>query len=337
MVRSFLLPDTVQMTTAPLSRGVALPIAEHRLVARVARLYYESGLTQQQIGDFLGLSRMKVNRLISLASKAGIVQIQIIGPDEPHAALLHKLQSEFRLRAARIVSDPLPEETLRGVLAAAAADWLAEQLRDDLVIGLGLGRTVALIPQTFSVASPVDCRFVTLEGVGVSPNAGFAAYDVTSRLAEAAGGRAGIISAPTFVSTASIRNALIAEPSVSVALEIARNAALMIQSVGTVTTDGLLFRHGTLTASDLTRLQKAGAVGDALGHFFDSDGDRIPWPTDELHVGLTLEDLKECPTSALVAGGEDKVLAIRGAIRGQFVNALITDAYTAERLLDLGP
>jgi DNA-binding transcriptional regulator LsrR (DeoR family) len=325
------------MTTTTAQRTIGLPLAEHRLCARVARLYYESGMTQEQIGEFLGLSRMKVNRLLSLATKSGVVQIQIVGPDEPHSELMHRLQLEFRLKDAMVVSDPLPEQDLRTVLASAAAVWLADRLEDGLVVGLGLGRTVAQIPETFAVARPIDCRFVTLEGVGVSPNAGFAAYDVTSRLAEATGGAAGIISAPTFVSTPTIRSALMVEPSVSASLDVARRAALMIQSVGTVTDDALLFRHGTLTASDLTRLHTAGAVGDALGHFFDAEGQPVPWPTDELHIGLTLDDLRRCPTSALVAGGEAKVLAIRGAIRGRYANALITDAATADRLLAVGP
>ena len=332
----FLFTATVQMITSAPSRTINLPPADHRLCARVARLYYESELTQEQIGDFLGLSRMKVNRLLRLASTSGVVQIQIIGPDEPHAELLHQLQLLFRLKDARVVSAPLPEQSLRSVLAAAASQWLADQLEENLVIGIGLGRTVALMPETFSVPQPVACRFVTLEGVGVSPNAGFAAYDVTSRLAEAAGGTAGIISAPTFVSTAAIRSALIVEPSVRDSLDVARKAGLMLQSVGTVTTDALLYRHGTLSASDLAQLDKAGAVGDALGHFFDANGTHVPWPTDDLHVGLTLEELKDCPTSALVAGGEDKVVAIRAAIRGGFANTLITDADTAQVLLDVG-
>ena len=315
---------------------ISLPLAEHRLCARVSRLYYESELTQEQIGEFLGLSRMKVNRLLRLASTSGVVQIQIVEPDEPHAELLHQLQLAFRLKDARVVSAPLPEQSLRTVLASAASEWLAEQLEDNLTVGLGLGRTVALMRETFSVTRPVSCRFVTLEGVGVSPNAGFAAYDVTSRLAEAAGGTAGIISAPTFVSSPEVRSALMAEPSVRDGLEVARKAGLMLQSVGSVTTDALLFRHGTLSGEDLGELEKAGAVGDALGHFFDANGEHIPWPTDNLHIGLTLNDLKACPRSALVAGGQDKVTAIRAAIRGGFVNTLITDAETAQQLLDLG-
>ncbi len=323
-------------TPLPTSRSIRLTLAEHRLCARVARLYYEAEMTQEQIGELLGLSRMKVNRLLTQATRAGIVHIEIIGPDEPYFELTHQLQLAFHLKDVRVVADPQPEQDRRSVLAAAAASWLADQLEDGLVVGLGLGRTVAQIPETFAVPRPVPCRFVTLEGVGVSPNAGFAAYDVTSRLAEAAGGTPWIISAPTFVSTASVRNALMAEPTVKASLDVARNAGVMIQSVGTVTDDALLVRHGTLSAGDLGRLRKAGAVGDALGHFFDTNGAHVPWPTDDLHVGLTLDDLRACSTSALVAGGEEKVPAILAAIRGRIGNALITDASTANRLLDLG-
>lgn len=315
-------------------RKVDLPVDEHRLCARVARLYYSSHLTQEQIGQRLGLSRMKVNRLLKLAIETGVVQIRIIDVDEPHAELVEALEAAFQLREVRVVPDPPSEPELRPALAAAAGSWLAEQLTDGLVIGVGLGRTVALLPAAFSVPQPIDCRFVTLEGVGVSPNAGFAAYDVTSRLADAAGGRAEVISAPTFVSSATVRNALLTEPSVEAALAVARSAGLMIQSVGTVSTDAPLFRHGTLASADLVRLEASGAVGDALGHFFDADGNHVPWPTDELHVGLVLDDMRRCPTSALVAGGIDKVPAIRGALRGRIANVLITSATTARALIE---
>jgi lsr operon transcriptional repressor len=323
------------MPTQATQRKIDLPVAEHRLCARVARLYYESELTQEQIGERLGLSRMKVNRVLSLAARSGVVTFHIVDPDEPHQELQHRLQSTFGLKDAVVVSEPAPERPLRSVLAAAAAAWLAGRLRTDLVVGLGLGRTVALLPETFAVARPIACRFIPLEGVGLSPDAGFAAYDVTSRLAEAAGGKAEIISAPTFVSSPIIRDALLAEPAVAASLRVARGAGLMIQSLGSVSSDALLLRHGTLSKSDLQQLRKAGAVGDALGHFFDSDGVHIPWSTDDLHIGLTLEDLKACPTSAVVAGGEDKVLGIRAAIRGGFLNALITDSATASRLLEM--
>jgi len=42
---------------------------------KVARLYYEQGLTTDAIATELGLSRPKVSRLLSYARRSGLVEI----------------------------------------------------------------------------------------------------------------------------------------------------------------------------------------------------------------------------------------------------------------------
>jgi deoxyribonucleoside regulator len=320
----------------------ALPPDQYRLIVRVSRLYYESELTQEQIGVKLGISRMKVNRLLTLARTAGIVQVRIVEHPEPFGKLSHRLLTTFELQDVRIAAAPLEEDggpdedALRSVIAAEAAAWLVDRLEPKLVVGLGLGRTVSRLPESFAPNRQIDAVFATLEGVGTSPNAGFASYNVTSRLADAVGGTAEIVSAPTFVSDPSLQGPLLSEPSVAASIDIARNAGIAIQSIGTVSSDATLFRHGTLTDDDLQQLRDAGAVGDALGHFYDDDGQHVPWWTDNTHVGLTLDEVKKLPTSAVVAGGAAKVAAIRAALRGGIFNVLITDDVSAEMLLELG-
>jgi len=302
-------------------RGIPLDPAQHRLCARTAKLYYESELTQAEIGDILGISR-------SLARESGVVQIRIIGTEEPYGDLQHELATALRLQDVRVVPTvPFPDG-LRESIAAGAANWLHDQLEPGVVIGLGLGRTIALLPETFAPKAPVS---------GTSANAGFAAYNVTSRLADAAGGRAVIVSAPTFVSDPTLRDGLLSEPSVSATLNVARNADIVVQSVGTVATDALLYQHGMLDQNDLRELHSAGAVGDALGHYFDAEGNHVPFRTDDAHIGLTLDDLRKLPTSALIAGGTDKVPVIRAAIAGGYFNVLITDSEAATQLLELTP
>ena len=313
-----------------------LPAAQHRLCVRVSRLYYESDLTPEQIGEKLGISRMKVNRLLRLARQAGIVQVKIVGTQDSFGDLAHQLLTMFDLKDARIAAAPITEDGLRSAIAAEASAWLVERLESNLVVGLGLGRTVSLLPDTFTSDGRIDCVFATLEGVGTSPNAGFAAYNVTSRLADAVGGTADIISAPTFVSDPSVVDLLLSEPSVASSLDVARGAGIAIQSVGTLSSDATLYRHGTLTDDDLVSLREAGAVGDALGHFFDENGEHVPWWTDSTHVGLTFDELKKLPTSALIACGAAKVPAIRAALRGNIFNVLITDDVSAETLLEFG-
>lgn len=318
-----------------------LPPDQYRLIARVSRLYHESDLTQEQIGKKLGISRMKVNRLLTLARTAGIVQVRIVEHPESFGELSHRLLTAFELKDVCIVAAPLGEDggpdegALRSAIAAEAATWLVHWLEPNIVVGLGLGRTMSLLHESFAPNRQIDAVFTTLEGVGTSPNAGFAAYDVTSRLADSVGGRAKIVSAPTFVSDPSLQGPLLSEPSVAASIDVARSAGIAIQSVGTVSSGATLYLHGMLTDDDLQQLRDAGAVGDALGHFYDDHGQHVPWWTDNTHVGLTFDELKKLPTSALVAGGAAKVPAIRAALRGNIFNVLITDDVSAEMLLEL--
>ena len=56
-------------------------------------------------------------------------------------------------------------------------------------------------------------------------------------------------------------------------------------------------------------------------------------PLDDRVIGVTLEELKQTPRVVGVAGGDRKVEAIRGCLIGGFVNVLVTDKFTAEKLL----
>ena len=48
---------------------------------------------------------------------------------------------------------------------------------------------------------------------------------------------------------------------------------------------------------------------------------------------MTLADIRKVPRRIAVVAGSDKVEAVIGAIRGGYINTLITDASCAEGLL----
>ena len=272
--------------------------------------------------------------MLRLAKDAGVVEVRIKGVEEPTEALTDALVAQWRLRDAVVVTDAHGAEALGTALAAGASAWLARQLAPRLRVGFGLGRTISRLPDTFRVERPTDCVFTEIEGAAPDESAGFASYNVTSRMAAIAGARAEFISAPTFVSEPALRDRLLEEPSIARGLERARQSDIVMQSVGTVSESALMRIHDVLTDKDLDELRARGAVGDALGHYFDANGSHVPFWTDDMHIGLTLDDLTKVPLSALVAGGRDKLPAIAGALRGAFFNVLITDAETARALLE---
>lgn len=330
------LPEHMSTLMNKSARGAAvvkLSSEDRRLCVRAARLYYESDLTQEQIGKQLGLSRVKVIRVLRLAKEAGIVEFHITGIGEPTEAIEDQLVAAFRLRDAVVVPDAPTTNGLTAELAKGAAGWLAACLRPGMRIGLGLGRTISKLPEAFRVDRPIDCSFTEIEGAASNETTGFASYDVTAQMASIVGGRTELVYAPTFVSDRSLRDRLIQEASIARALERARRSDIILQSVGTVSGSALLHIHGVIGVEDLEQLRAAGAVGDALGHYFDADGQHVPFRTDDTHIGLTLDDLKRAPISAVVAGGPEKLPAIRGGLRGGFFNVLITDGDTARALL----
>ena len=109
---------------------------EHRLCARIARLYFHRDLTQEQIGDQLGLSRVKVNRMLRLAKDAGVVEVHIQGMEEPTESLADALVAQWRLRDAVVVTDEHGTEALSTALANGASAWLARRLAPRLRVGI---------------------------------------------------------------------------------------------------------------------------------------------------------------------------------------------------------
>ena len=73
-------------------------------------------------------------------------------------------------------------------------------------------------------------------------------------------------------------------------------------------------------------LLKARSDLNACRRMLESDG----------RYDMTLDQLRKVKRSVGIAGGQRKVAAIRGAMRGGLVNVLITDLFTAQALIASG-
>ncbi|MDX2344702.1 MAG: sugar-binding domain-containing protein [Acidimicrobiia bacterium] len=325
VVRTDVHPDTV---------GIPPGISEtdYRLCVRAAMLYYQAGLTQSEIGDRLGYSRIKINRVLGLARTHGILEIKVNVPSGWHVEIETELIRLYGLRDVVVVSADQSDRSLESVLAEGAAQFLTEHLEPGIRIGLGIGRTIAHLPERFRPERHVDCTFIEL--IGAAYNRDWARFDVTSQMAELAGGTRDALQVPGFISDPDLGSRLAQEPSIAGTLDRARQSEIMVQSVGPVDTSAILFQYGVLTADDLTDLRERGAVGDALGYYFDIDGNHVTSRTDSNLIGINLEDVRKVPWSVLVAGGLAKLPSIIGGLRGGYFNTLVTDDATALALLD---
>lgn len=306
--------------------------SDEYLLSRIAWFYYVEELTQKEIAARFGVSRVKVVRLLKEARERGLVEFRISGLRASYLPLERSLRQQFGLRDAHVIGTPSPIENLRPALGEAAAFYLSSALHTDSVVGLGMGRTLSEIPKHLRPINGI-CHFVEMVG-GIGRGLGFDSYKVSSQLADRCGGEVEHLYAPMIVETPAARQAILGDSQISSVLNRAAASDIALVSVGTVDLDSFLFQAGYVDESGVGALAAKGAVGDVLGRFFDIDGRPIPCPTDDRFVGLSPSQLARIPIVVCVAGGPTKVRSILGALRGRYVNVLITDADTAQALLD---
>ena len=311
-----------------------------RLLTKVSQFYYFDELTQAEIASRLRLSRQKVQRLIREARESGIVHIAIRPITGVFTELEARLQKRFGLFEAVVVEASAYEDqaVVAREVGAGAAEYLLRIVRPHDRIVISWGGTLLGVVNMLAAEQPRQ----ELEGVEViqglgglgDPNNEAHAGDLTRRLAKFLGGSAQLLPAPGVAGSRASRDALYGDPHVEQVLEQGRRATLALMGIGAPRRDSILVREGAIVRwNELTGLMKRGAVGDINLRYFDRCGRPVRSDLDERVVGLTLPEIQGIRHVVGVAGGAAKLEAIRGALEGKLIHALVTDQITAERLL----
>lgn len=309
--------------------------ADPDLIGKAARLYYEFDLTHREISEMLGISRVKVTRLLGRARESGMVQITVNSDASPYALLETQLVQRFGLDEAVVVPSFDDEARLRAAVARGAAGHLQRVLRDGMTVTIGLSRTLALVPD-FIVAPPrVDATFIPLAGGLSRTSHAVNAHESTERLAQLFGGRAEHLHAPAVMASREVALALRREPAIERALAQAAKADLALVGIGGMQTASVnLLAAGDITREQLAELRAVGAVGDIGARFFDRNGHPVAHELNDRLVGLTLEEIGRIGTRVAAAAGPEKQIALLAALRARLATVLVTDAATAGRLLE---
>jgi DNA-binding transcriptional regulator LsrR (DeoR family) len=306
------------------------------LIARAARLHYEFSLTHQETAAALGVSRVKVTRLLKQAREAGIVRITVLSDLSPFAEVEERLARAVGLREAIVVPAPGGHgNSPRSMLARGTASYLERVMRDGLVVAVGLSRTVAEVPAWLGDPRLARASFVSL--AGALPAGGHGSgnpYEATDALAAAFGGTAEHLHAPVIVQSDEAARVLRADPAISRTLERAVTADVALVGVGG-RADRIDFQQGAqVTAAEWASLLAQGMVGDVGGRFFDRGGAEIEHELNRRVIGLSLEEFRKIPVRLVAAGGTSKTEALAAALEGGLITVLVTDVTTANTLIE---
>lgn len=311
-----------------------------RLIARVARLYYESRVRQNEIAEQLGLSQAAVSRLLTLGEKEGIVKIVINIPRGVYTEMEENLVAKYGLKDV-VIADCASEEEGPGMIreiGACAASYLENTIRPNDIIGLSSWSTMLI--STVNAMTPVPRKngiqvVQILGGLGNASSQNQSAY-LASHLASLVNGTAYFLPLPAVIKTDEVYQTIIQDKSVSDVLSLFPFVNTALVGIGALNPSSLLAASGNaLSEKDIRILESNGAVGDILLRFFDQNGNEMDQSLLTSHViSMEIAQLKKVERAIGIAGGRRKYRAIRGSLRGRLINILITDQFTAQRLLE---
>jgi DNA-binding transcriptional regulator LsrR (DeoR family) len=303
------------------------------LLADVAEMYYREGKKQAEIAQRIGLTRSMVSRLLDDARSKGIVEFRIHRPLSFDDALAERLTERFGLKSAHVV---IMHETgsnrILQKVGAGAAQVLRRLLTPEMILGLAWGTFIRATVDAFELEQPLPgMRVVQLVGAGDSRINDYDGHALVQRMANLTGGEGIFLNAPILVNTEESAQSLMASKTIR-----ARDADIALLGVGSTDPRFSTFYHsGYFTMAELTKLQGDGAVGNVCGMHFTSGGTLTSLDLQNRLITISQGDLFKIRTRFGVAGGLGKVEPIYGALRGGFINVLVTDNFAATALLEL--
>lgn len=311
-------------------------VDDDALCARIARLYYEDGLTQAEIARMLGISRPVVSRCISRARAKGIVRVEVFDPEEDCKERAEVIKQVFGLRNVLVVPHfGYNEEQAKQAVSSVAASYLDTIVRDGSVIAVSWGTTMFEVARRLVPRKVSGVRVVQLNGNARSSRTHENAATILMNFARAYSAESYSLPVPAVTRSKALSAQLLADPTISFTIGLARQADIAVFSIGFPDARSILVEAGYVTVQEIAELVARGAVGDVCSRYFGVNGEVIDPDLDARTIGISLDDLRNKEHSIGVAAGAHKARGIVGAARGGYVNTLIIDELAALEMMRL--
>ena len=310
---------------------------EDKLLVKIAEMYYQENKTQSQISKELGIHRTTISRLLKQSREEGIVQITIKYDKAGTYSVEKQLESTFGLQKAIVVpvANDMERKQKDILLAKALGGYLKTLLHDEMIIGFSWGETLA------AVASQMPnlnlSNIVCVPMIGGPSGRLISDYHVNTITYEAAkklNGRALLIDSPAIPETRALKEELLKNDFNQELTGLWNHLDIAIMGIGSpIQKDNKTWQE-FYGKEIIGKIKEKDIVGDVVSRFYNIDGDHIESDLDERLIGITTDKLRKCAYRIGVAESKDKVNALIGALRGRYINILVTTEETAKGILE---
>jgi DNA-binding transcriptional regulator LsrR (DeoR family) len=300
-------------------------------------MYHVENQRQADIASHLRISQATVSRMLKRAQEEEIVRTTVVAPSGTYADLESGLRRKYGIAEAIVVECSEDRDgAIMARIGEAAAHFIEATLQADEIIGVSSwSETILKMVENIHPMKSGKAKYVvqTLGGMG-DPTVQIHANQLTARLAKLTGAEARLLSTPGVAQSREARLVLLGDSYVRETMELFGQVTLAIVGIGAVEPSSMLARSGNVfTPRELDAVKEAGGVGDMSLRFFDADGNHVTTPLDERVIGMTLDELSRTDRVVALAGGQSKTRAIHGALKAGVIDLLVTDKFTAQRLV----
>lgn len=306
------------------------------LLADVAEMYYLEQKNQAEIAKSIGVTRSMISRMLTEARENGIVEIRVRRPVQSDRELELALIEQFGLKNALVAtSTHSGGEQFLSALGNAGAQMLRRYLAPKMILGLAWGTSISATVDAFESSNLRPIKVVQLVGAMGARNMEYDGHDLVARMSEKISGEAYYLNAPYLCESASMAKSLLETKSIKETISLGRQTDVALLGVGTTSPDySSFYLAGYISLQELQHLRRQGAVGDVGGLHFDKNGQTAAEDFSDRLVSIRRKELLSIPIRLGVAGGEGKAEPILAALQGKYINVLVTDSLTAQKVLD---
>ncbi|WP_323703817.1 sugar-binding transcriptional regulator [Mammaliicoccus sp. Dog046] len=300
-----------------------------RVMIKICKLYYHQELNQNRIAEIMGVSRPTVSKYLTLAKQKGIVEIKINENDL--LELESQLEEKYNLEEVVCIKDT---KQLKAKLGTAGSNYLIRKLSDDDIVAVSAGTTMdQVVKNTICNNKYPNVLFVPLVGGMGNASMDIHANHIADSFSKCFGANNMLLHAPVVVDDIESKHFMMNQKFVSKVTEKMKQATIALVGIGANP------EQSTIVASYRDELSfndiKDKAIGDIMYTFINESGETINCEWNNRIISLDMEEYKRIPLKIGIAGGNNKVKAIKAALNNKLIDVLVTDEHTGKALLEI--
>jgi len=306
-------------------------VDEKFLSKKCAWLYYVAKLNQNQIAKKIGLSKMRVHRLIAFAEKNGFVKTFVEGGFDQTAKYEEIIKQKYNLKICEVIpNDEVNSDPLQ-MLGAAGARFIMNQINENNIteFGIGTGNTMNAVAKWLpKINKKID--FITLNG-SLTSNNSIQIKTGINQIAEKTNGECFNIGIPFIIESNEQKKLIEKINFIKTIMNRASNTKIKLLSVGGLFETSQIVQSKIINTESIKKLKEEDAVGEVAGNFFDKNGNLILNKETKKTIGVKIDSFKNS-TTVLIAGGKNKISQIQSVLKSGLFTGLITDEETSKKI-----